>query len=445
MLEILLIENNLEDARTFRNILKEISTNKFQVERADHLASALKRINERDFDVIVAVLNLPDSSGSDTALQICRAAQKVPLIVLTEINEEKTEMNVLKAGAQDFLVKNKLQPDSLIRTIRHSIERKQLDWQLRLARRRLRILHDAASKLEVCTTKSKAFQLTIDSLNMLLPGSMSRIFTETDGVLTVIATSPELIEHIGQKTKLDFGLAGMTFAEKRTFQFRSHDDASSISPESDSFKSGISLPIGSEAVLQCVSNEPDAFNDDDTNMLEMLAGHLSGTVDRITLERKLRNLAIHDPLTGTFNRNFFQIALNREKRRAERYNSNIGFLMVDIDNFKEINDLYGHLTGDKILREVASFLSSSIRESDYLIRYGGDEFLLILIETGQTAALVRERIINNSKLAEKTTHLIGSPVTISIGYSHWNADSVISIRETLAEADRKMYEHKKTK
>jgi diguanylate cyclase (GGDEF)-like protein len=423
----------------------EISTEQFHVERADNLVSALERIEEQNFDVIIADLNLPDSSGNDTTVQICRHALDVPLIVLTEIDDEKTELNALKAGAQDFLVKGKLQSDSLMRAIYHSIERKQLDWQLRLARRRLRILHDAASKLEVCSMKAKAFQLAIDSAKMLLPNSMYQILTEKNGVLTVTATSPELSDRIGNETNLDFGLAGMTFAEKRTFQFKSHNDMQMMNRENESFRSGISISIGSEAVFQCISNEPDAFTNDDTNMLEMLVGHLSGTVDRISLERKLRNLAIHDPLTGAFNRNFFQIALNREKLRAERYKSSIGFLMVDIDNFKEINDRFGHLMGDKILREVASYLSESIRETDYLIRYGGDEFLMILIETGQTALIVRDRIINGSKLAEKTTHLIGSPVTLSIGQAHWDSETVISIRETLAEADRRMYEHKKNK
>jgi len=444
-IRILLVENNLEDARDFRTVLQEISSESFHIERVDDLASALVRIEENNFDVIVADLNLPDSSGSETAFQICRRAIKVPLVVLTEIDDEKIELDALKAGAQDFLVKGRLLSDNIWRAIRHSIERKQLDWQLRFARRRLRILHDTASKLAGCTMKKDAFQLAIESAGVLLPDTLCRIFTEKDGTLTIAAASPELSDSIGSDTKLDFGLVGMTFAEGRTFQFRSHDDLPSLSPESETYRSGISIPIGSSAVFQCISSEPDSFTDEDTNMLEMLVGHLTGTVDRISLERKLRNLAVHDPLTGVFNRNFFQTALNREKLRAERYNSSIGFLMIDIDNFKEINDLYGHLTGDKVLREVASYLAESIRESDYLIRYGGDEFLLILIETGQTASLVRERIIKGVKLAEKTIHLIGSPVTLSIGHSHWNSDSAISIRETLAEADRRMYEHKRSK
>ncbi len=425
--------------------MEDISSEEFVIERANDLVSALDRIREHDFDVIVADLDLPDSSGAETAYQICRYAKKVPLVVLTEIDDEKIELNALKAGAQDFLVKGNLQPDSIWRAIRHSIERKQLDWQLRITRRRLRILHDTASKLEVCTNKKNAFQLAINATRAFLPDTMCQIFTAKNEVYTVVAASPELSNRIGKETNLDFGLAGMTFAEKRTFQFKSHDDMPAINSGNESFISGISIPIGSDAVFQCLSNEPDAFTNDETNILEMLAGHLTGTVDRISLERKLRNLAIHDPLTGVFNRNFFQIALNREKLRAERYSTSIGFLMVDIDNFKEINDLYGHLTGDKILREVAAYLSESIRETDYLIRYGGDEFLLILIETGQTAVIVRDRIINGSKLVEKTINLIGSPVTLSIGQSHWNSESAISIREALAEADRRMYEHKRKK
>lgn len=393
--------------------------------------------------MILTDLQLPDASGGDVVRRICRNAVKVPLIVLTDLDDEKVELNALKDGAQDFLVKSKLDPVSLMKAILHSIERKQLDWQLRVARRRLRILHDAASKLEVCSMKKQAYKLTIDSTKLLLPNSMCQIFVEKNSKLIVTAASPELSDRIGRKISLDFGLAGMTFAENRTFHFESHEDMPMVEPKSETFKSGVSIPLGKDAVFQCVSNEPSAFTTDDINMLEMLAGHLTGTVERISLERKLRNLAIHDPLTGAFNRNFFQVALNREKARAERYKSKIGFLMIDIDHFKEINDIHGHLMGDRILREVAAYLAESIRETDYLIRYGGDEFLMILIEAGQTAVIVKDRILKGSRLAEKSTKLIGNPVTLSIGHAHWDPESGISIRETLAKADRSMYNEKR--
>lgn len=445
-MNLLLIEDKLEDARFIRKTLKNITSNQFHIERAESLDAALKRISKGSFDIIISALNLPDSSCDEITFEICRSATKIPLIVLTKHDDPKLELNCIKAGAQDFLVKSKLDPETLSRAIRHSIERKHLDWELRLARRRLRILHNTASKLEICTMKMKAFKITIKSAELLLNTALYQIFQEQDGVLITAATSPELSERIGSETDLDFGLTGMTFAEKRTFQFESHDDDMPRSnDENDVFRSGITIPIASEAVFQILSRVPNAFTNDDTDMFEMLAGHLTGTIERITLERKLRNLAIHDSLTGVFNRNFFQIAISREKLRAERYNSRIGFLIVDIDNFKQINDLYGHQTGDRILKEVAIFLNNSIRETDFLIRYGGDEFLLILIETGLTAAVVRERILENSQLAEVTTNIIGTSVTLSIGSAHWDPNTGISIRETLVEADKQMYIHKRSK
>ncbi|MCD4847646.1 MAG: diguanylate cyclase [Candidatus Aegiribacteria sp.] len=445
-MNLLLIEDNLEDARFIRKTLKNITSNQFHIERAESLDAALKRISNEPFDVIISALDLPDSSCDEITFEICRNATNTPLIVLTVLDDQKLELNCIKAGAQEFLVKNKLDPENLSRAIRHSIERKHLDWQLRLARRRLRILHDTASKLVTCTMKMKAFKITIKAAELLLSTALYQIFQEQDGVLITVATSSELSERIGSETDLDFGLTGMTFAEGRTFQFESHDDKIPGSDtEYDVFRSGITIPIASEAVFQILSREPNAFTNDDTDMLEMLAGHLTGTIERITLERKLRNLAIHDSLTGVFNRNFFQIAISREKLRAERYNSRIGFLIVDIDNFKQINDLYGHQTGDRILKEVAAFLGNCIRETDFLIRYGGDEFLLILIETGQTALIVRERILENSQLAEITTNIIGTPVTLSIGNAHWDPNTGISIRETLVEADKQMYLHKRSK
>lgn len=445
-IDILLVESDPGDAAAFREILDAVPSGSFSMDRVGSLQEALQKLSEMDFHVIVSELDLPDSPGNDTVPEICRRAVRTPLVVLTAINDEDMELKALKAGAQDYLVKGRIDPGTLMRSIRHSIERKHLDWQLRKTRRRLRILHDAASKLEGCSKLNNACRLAVESAGSLLPGTVSRILSRKDGSFTVVAASPQLNHQAGNGSALDFGLAGMTFIEKRTFQFSSREDMPVTDPKDGEFASGVSIPMGSSAVFQSLSREPHAFSGDDTSMLEMLAGHLLETMDRITLESKLRTLAIHDPLTGVLNRNFFPIALNREKRRAERYKSNIGFLMVDIDDFKEINDRFGHMTGDRVLRAVADFLSVSVRESDYLIRYGGDEFIMILVETGRSAAVVRDRILNNdSLLAERTVKLTGRPVTISVGHSHWDPESGVSIRESLSEADRRMYRHKQSK
>ncbi len=114
---------------------------------------------------------------------------------------------------------------------------------------------------------------------------------------------------------------------------------------------------------------------------------------------QLRDLSVRDPLTGLFNRRYMEETLEREISRATRKNKNLGIIMADIDDFKKINDIFGHAMGDYVLCGVADILNSSIRNSDVACRYGGDEFILILpecslIQTKDRAETLREIIKN---------------------------------------------------
>jgi len=102
--------------------------------------------------------------------------------------------------------------------------------------------------------------------------------------------------------------------------------------------------------------------------------------ERKRMEKMLREQVIHDPLTGMYNRHYFNETLDKEVKRCKRYNCSLDFLMIDVNRFKEINDRYSHLIGDKVLQEVANLIKRNIRGSDTLVRYGGDEFLVLLPE-----------------------------------------------------------------
>lgn len=133
---------------------------------------------------------------------------------------------------------------------------------------------------------------------------------------------------------------------------------------------------------------------------------------------KTKELSITDALTGLYNRRHFETSADREFLRAIRYKSELTFAIVDIDFFKHINDTYGHLCGDKILKEVAFFINDSFRKTDMVFRYGGEEFVVILTETNSQAASIplerlRERVEKNVfKFKENKIK-----VTISVGYS----------------------------
>lgn len=172
----------------------------------------------------------------------------------------------------------------------------------------------------------------------------------------------------------------------------------------------------------------------------LLVRTLRHAVERHELKQQARFLAKHDPLTRAYNRHYFEETLAAEVARSHRYKHPIGFLMIDIDRFKGINDTYGHDVGDRALCCVADYLREQLRSVDYVIRYGGDEFLAFLPETnGGTDALAR-RIADTKLLMDAED--IEVHLTLSVGGSHWDPSSGDPIERALKEADEDMYRAK---
>ena len=149
-----------------------------------------------------------------------------------------------------------------------------------------------------------------------------------------------------------------------------------------------------------------------------------------------------DPLTEIYNRQSLDQTAGRFISQAIRRKTALVFLMIDADNFKQVNTRFGHLTGDFVLTEIASVLKSSIRASDALVRYGGDEFLIILSDTASTGAeRVIERIHRKFDDWNEADHLEGFRVNVSVGSAEWHEGDTLD--EMLDNADRKMYTQKK--
>ena len=160
-------------------------------------------------------------------------------------------------------------------------------------------------------------------------------------------------------------------------------------------------------------------------------------------EAELARMARRDPLTGVLNRYALEELLEREASRSERYAHSIGFLMIDVNRFKEINDRFGHAMGDKVLQAIATVIQDNVRDADIVVRYGGDEFLVILPETNGQSDVVKERILAEIARRNKKNPLLDFSVTLAIGSCHWSSESDRSIEEALSEADKSMYEAKR--
>lgn len=160
-----------------------------------------------------------------------------------------------------------------------------------------------------------------------------------------------------------------------------------------------------------------------------------------TAQNELRQLVITDALTGTRNRRFFDEIIPRELQRHRRYRTPLSLVFIDIDRFKAINDTLGHETGDRVLREVAVFLLRNIREADYVFRWGGDEFL-VLISCNEEEALRRAAALQAAFAASPHIKDLPAGVGLSIGCVEVPADTD-DILPLIQAADERMYADKK--
>jgi diguanylate cyclase (GGDEF)-like protein len=209
--------------------------------------------------------------------------------------------------------------------------------------------------------------------------------------------------------------------------------------------SSICLPVASEeklwGVLHLRRASSDAFTAEDIQLAQAIAYQFALAMQRAYLFDEVNLLAITDPLTELYNYRKMTRDLEREIVRSRRYRHPFSFIMADIDHFKDFNDMYGHQAGDMVLREVARLLDSGRREVDRVYRYGGEEFTMLLPETGVDEAVV---------VAEKLRGLIESldiemdgdsspiKITISLGVATFPRDSR-DVESLVVAADGALY------
>jgi diguanylate cyclase (GGDEF)-like protein len=165
----------------------------------------------------------------------------------------------------------------------------------------------------------------------------------------------------------------------------------------------------------------------------------------VEYQKRLENQALVDPMTGLLNRRGFEKKMEEEFERTKRYLHPLSLLVIDVDDFKTINDMYGHLEGDNVLRKIAKCFSDKIRRSDFPARYGGEEFVVILSETEMAKALVVAQ-----KIATEIKRCNFGPVTGPVSVSVSIGVSSISPggewpqwRQILEEADQALYRAKR--
>jgi diguanylate cyclase (GGDEF)-like protein len=184
-------------------------------------------------------------------------------------------------------------------------------------------------------------------------------------------------------------------------------------------------------VLVLDTARADAFNVNDTQPLESVADICATAIQNAHYIERVKQLAYLDGLTGIFNRRFFELRIAEEIERAQRFGTGMAVIMVDIDQFKRLNDEFGHLLGDEVLRQVSSIFHQQLRKIDVLCRYGGEEFAILLSQTNALHALgVAEKLRKTVEAWQFPG--VPRPVTISAGTANYSEHG--STRDELVKA-----------
>jgi len=236
--------------------------------------------------------------------------------------------------------------------------------------------------IRVCSIIQQAFQ--VHHVSLLLREEGDLVIRAHHGTLTPCAPPGRRLsgsQHPwsevigGNKTVIENDLGGIP-------------DSARLFTES---ASRLSIPLISFGqtlgILTLNSSRPGAFHDNDLQSLESVADICANSIQNAHYVERVKQLAYLDGLTGIFNRRFFEMRINEELERARRYGSGMAVIIADIDHFKRLNDEFGHLLGDEVLRQVSSIFHQQVRKIDVVCRYGGEEFAILLTQTNEQQAL----------------------------------------------------------
>ena len=201
---------------------------------------------------------------------------------------------------------------------------------------------------------------------------------------------------------------------------------------------------GKIGMLKLIRYSDEPFSKHQYDILSMIVSTLTLALRNSEVHKEAQAMATIDSLTGLFNKRYFNDILDREFKGAMRYQTPVSLIMMDLDNFKVINDMYGHQAGDAVIKEISDRLAKSLRDIDVPARYGGDELAIILPETGAEQAFFvakrLKRLIEQNPIKHRGNSI---NVTASIGISSCPNSSIKTVEDMISEADKALYDAKK--
>ncbi len=331
-----------------------------------------------------------------------------------------------------------------------SIEKEYLREQLREREEELSVINNSSTILTSSMDIQEIYGGFIEELKKVVDIAWASIILVDDTELRCVAVSSTegVAYQVGEELPMEGTGTGWVINHKKLFidddlakerHFSTGENFYQLG-----FRTVVYLPlIAKGEVIGCfivASGEPNAFGHRHIKLLEQLAAQIAMPLEHTYLYAKAELKARIDELTGLLNRRSLDEMLDSEISRHSRYGSVFSLAILDLDSFKTFNDTCGHLSGDRLLRQVGQVIKGTVRASDHAFRYGGDEFAILLPQTDADAAFqVVERV--RSKIAD-SLDCGDIPVSASIGLAGWPDDG-ITHSDIIAAADANLYRAKR--
>jgi len=324
--------------------------------------------------------------------------------------------------------------------------------QIKKAHREVYALYEIARTFGTSLNVEHTLEILVDKVAHVVPFDTCIVYfyDEQKGYATARHIAGKNIQKLaGRCIALGEGVTGFALANRSPVnQLHPSLDFSDINPEAGiKYRSMASLPLFKDDVLlgalSVYSAELEQYTDDHMRLLETVTRLASDALGNAMQHAEAESNALTDPLTGLPNGRYLSLRFEEEAARARRTDRTFQVVMLDLDEFKNVNDTYGHKAGDKMLREVAHLIAGQLREYDFLARYGGDEFVALVQEV--VGSQVEDLCMRIETAVSKFSMPLGrnrfARVGISVGTATFGVDGD-TLDQLVVAADSEMYRMK---
>lgn len=436
---------------------------------------AIETARKNPPDLILMDINMPGMDGYETCrrLKADEQTRAIPIIFLSALGEVEDKVRAFSVGGVDYMTKPFHAEEVVARVETHlAIHRLQLQLEntnqelslrleeltrLQAAERGQRMLaetfRDTIAAINSTLNYDEVLDLILENLSRVMPHDTANIaLMDEDGFVQIKRArgyqtrgQQEYILSFRQHYEV-FGFWRQVVESRRPLIVPDIENNENWVPSSEMFweRSYACAPIVNQdkviGLLNLESSTPGFFHPDQAGRLQTFADQAAVAIEKARLFEETQRLAITDGLTNVYNRRHLLNLAERQFQRSVRYQEPFSLLMFDLDHFKQVNDQHGHPVGDKVLCQVVRACEAAIRKVDILGRYGGEEFLIIMPQTGYFWA--KEAAERLHRAIQQMEVIVGSEpvkVTISMGVATFDAQIDADLDALIKRADDALY------